>query len=56
MPDTNSDNGDDDYDTTDVLESFHTSKVKCVQPIVCLMEQNEDVLPWSKKTEEIVFS
>ena len=29
VPYTNSDNGDDDYDTTDVLESFHSSKVKC---------------------------
>ena len=55
MPDTNSDNGNDDYDTTDVLESFHSSKVKCVQPILHLMEQNEDVLTWSKKTGEIVF-
>ena len=44
VPDTNSDNGDDDYDTTDVLESYHSSEVKCVPPILCLMEQNADVL------------
>ena len=52
VSDTNSDNGDDDYDTTDVLESFNSSKVKCMHPILSLMEQNADIL---KKTGEIVF-
>ena len=52
---TNSDNGDDDYDTTDVLESFNSSEVKCVHPILSLMEQNADILTWNKKTGEIVF-
>ena len=56
VSDTNSDNGDDGYDTTDVLESFDSSKVKCVQPILCLMEQNVDVLTWNKKTGEIVIT
>ena len=51
--DTNSDNGDDDYDTTDVLESFNL--VKCVHTILSLMEQNADNLTWNKKTGEIVF-
>ena len=55
MPDTNSDNGDDDYDTADVLESFNSSEVKCVHPILSLMEQNADILTWNKKTGEIVF-
>ena len=55
VSDTNSDNGDDDYDTTDVLESFNSSEVKCVQPIPCVMEQNADVLTWNKKTGEIGF-
>ena len=47
MADTNSDNGDDDYDTTD--------EVKCVYPILSLMERNVDILTWNKKTGEIVF-
>ena len=55
MSDTNSDNGDDDYDTTDVLESFNSSEVKCVHSILSLMEQNADILTWNKKTGEIVF-
>ena len=55
MSDTNSDNGDDDYDTTDVLESFNSSEVKCVHPILSLIEQNADILTWNKKTGEIVF-
>ena len=55
MSETNSDNGDDDYDTTDVLESFNSSKVKCVHPILSLMEQNVDILTWNKKTGKIVF-
>ena len=55
LSDTNSDNGDDDYDTTDVLESFNSTEVKCVHPILSLMEQNADILTWSKKTGEIVF-
>ena len=55
MSDTNSDNGDDDYDTTDVLESFNSSEVKCVHPILSLMEQNVDILTWNRKTGEIVF-
>ena len=55
VSDTNSDNGDDDYDTTEVLESFNSFEVKCVQPILPLMEQNADALTWNKKTGEIVF-
>ena len=55
VSDTNSDNGDDDYDTTDVLESFNSSEVKSVHPILSLMEQNADILTWNKKTGEIVF-
>ena len=55
VSDTNSDNDDDDYDTTDVLESFNSSEVKCVHLILSLMEQNADILTWNKKTEEIVF-
>ena len=55
MPDTNSDNDDDDYDTTDVLENFNSSEVKFMQPILCLMEQNADILTGNKKTGEIVI-
>ena len=31
------------------------SEVKCVHPILSLMEQNADILTWNKKTGEIVF-
>ena len=55
MSNTNSDNGDDDYNTTDVFESFNSSEVKCVHPILNLMEQNADVLTWNKMTGKIVF-
>ena len=55
VSDTNSDNSDDDYDTTDVLESINSSEVKCVHPILCLMKQKVDILTLNKKTGEIVF-
>ena len=55
VSDTKSDNGDDDYDATDVLESFNSSEVKYVHPILSLMEQNAYVLTWNKKTGKIVF-
>ena len=50
---SNSDN--DDYDVCDVLESFNSTELKYVQPIITLMENNTDVLTWNRKTGEIVF-
>ena len=51
------DNNDDydDYDASDVLESFNSTELKYVQPITTLMENNTDVLTWNRKTGEIVF-
>ena len=48
-------NTDDDYDVSDVLESFNSTKLTYVQPIITLMENNTDVLTWNRKTGEIVF-
>ena len=39
----------------DVLESFNSTELKYVQPIITLMENNTDVLTWNRKTGEIVF-
>ena len=38
------------------LKSFNSTKLKYVQPIITLMENNMDVLTWNRKTGEIVFS
>ena len=46
---------DDDYDASDVLESFNSTEIKYVQPIIALMENNTDALIWNRKTGEIVF-
>ena len=51
----NTDDGNDDYDISDVLESFNSTELKYVQPIITLMENNTDVLTWSRKTGKIVF-
>ena len=48
-------NINDDYDVSDVLESFNSTKLKYVQPIITLMENNTDVLTWKRKTGKIVF-
>ena len=45
----------DDYDPSDVLESFSSTELKYVQPIITLMKNNADVLMWNRKTGEIVF-
>ena len=50
---SNSDN--DDYDVSDVLESFNSAELKYVQPIITLMENNTNVLTWDRKTGELVF-
>ena len=53
---SNTDGDDnDDYDVPDVLESFDSTEIKYVQPIIALMENNTDVLTWNRKTGEIVF-
>ena len=52
---SNTDDDNDDYDVSDVLESFNSTELKYVQPIITLMENNTDVLTWSRKTGEIVF-
>ena len=46
---SNTDGDDDDYDASDVLESFDSTEVKYVQPIIALMENNTDVLTWNQK-------
>ena len=53
--DSNTDDDNDDYDAPDVLESFNSTELKYVQPIITLMENNMDVLTWNRKTGEIVF-
>ena len=42
------DDDDNDYDVSDVLESFNST-------IITLVENNTDVLTWNRKTGEIVF-
>ena len=53
--DSNTDDDNDDYDAPDVLESFNSTELKYVQPIITLLENNTDVLTWNRKTGEIVF-
>ena len=53
--DSNTDDDNDDYDASDVLESFNSTELKYVQPIITLMENNADVMTWNRKTGEIVF-
>ena len=53
--DSNTDDDNDDYDAPDILESFNSTELKYVQPIITLMENNTDVLTWNRKTGEIVF-
>ena len=53
--DSNTDDDNDDYDASDVLESFNSTELKYVQPIITLMENNTDVLTWNRKTGEVVF-
>ena len=55
LDDSITDDDNDDYDVSDVLESFNSTKLKYVQPIITLMENNTDVLTWNRKTGEIVF-
>ena len=45
----------DDYDPSDILESFSSTELKYVQPIIKSMKNNTDVLTWNRKTGEIVF-
>ena len=47
--DSNTDNDNNDYDISDVPESFNSTELKYVQPIITLMESNTDVLTWSRK-------
>ena len=57
---SNTDDGDDnddddDYDAFDVLESFNSAEQKYVQHIITLIENNRDILTWSRKTGGTVF-
>ena len=52
---SNTDDDNDDYDVSDILERFNSVKLKYVQPIITLMENNTDVLTWNRKTGEMVF-
>ena len=51
---SNTDDDNDYYDTSDVLESFNSTEIKYVQPITTLMENDTDVLTRNRKTGEIV--
>ena len=52
---SNTDDDNDDYEVSDVLESFNVVELTYVQPIITLMENNTDVLTWKRKTGEIIF-
>ena len=45
----------DDYATSDILQSFNSSELKYVQPIMDEMERHGDILTWNKQTGEILF-
>ena len=45
----------DDYTTSDILQSFNSSELKYVQPIMDEMERHGDILTWDKQTGEILF-
>ena len=47
--------GDDDYDVADILQSFTSSELPHVQPILKLMETNAKIMTWEHTTGEIVF-
>lgn len=47
--------GDNDYDVADILQSFTTSELPYIRPILKLMEDQPLVLDWDKQTGEIVF-
>ena len=40
----------DDYATSDILQSFNSSELKYVQPIMDEMERHGDILTWDKQT------
>ena len=44
-----------DYATSDILQSFDSSELKYVQPIMDEMERHEDILTWDKQTGEILY-
>ena len=52
---SNTDDNTDISDVSDILESFNSTELKYVQPIITLMENNTGVLTWNRKTGEIVF-
>ena len=45
----------DDYATSDILQSFNSSELKYVQPIMDEMERHGNILKWDKHTGEILF-
>ena len=45
----------DDYATSDILQSFNSSELKYVQPIMDEMERHGNILTWDKHTGEILF-
>ena len=54
IPDDDS-TGNPDYKYDDILQGFNSVKFKYVQPILALMVENPDVLPWNENTGEIIF-
>ena len=53
--DTDDTDGDNDYDVADILQSFTSSELPYIRPILKLMEDQPLVLDWNKQTGEIVF-
>ena len=49
------DDDDDDYDVYDILQSFKPTELKYVHPILNLIEANDSVLTWNRKSGEIIF-
>ena len=47
--------GDNDYDVTDVLQSFTSKELTYVQPLLKLIEGHSNVMTWNHSTGEIVF-
>ena len=51
----NTDTGNPDYNSYDILQGFNPSEHKFVQPLLSLMKADPKTLTWDKHTGEIVF-
>ena len=41
--------------TSDILQSFNSSELKYIQPIIDEMQRHGDILTWDKQTGEVIF-